>query len=118
MQKKDVKVPSTSNPEILVCVNACTDEIQNCRQIAATNTVILIDDQIHEASASSEELVSRDVAFIAKGDLEQRHLPIQERSWSVLPCSRDLPKRQPGGRGMQENVIVKERYHGENTSGI
>ena len=40
---------------------------------------------------AQEELVSRDVAFIAKGDLEQRYLPIQERSWSILPCSRDLP---------------------------
>ena len=48
----DVKVPSTSDREIPVWVNACTDEIQNCRQIAATDTVILIDDQINEASAS------------------------------------------------------------------
>ena len=37
----DVKVPSTDNAEMLVWVNACTEEVQNCRQIAASNTVIL-----------------------------------------------------------------------------
>ena len=37
----DVKVPSTENPEILFWVNACANEVQICRQIVATNTVIL-----------------------------------------------------------------------------
>ena len=37
----DVKVPSTENHANSACVNACTDEVQNCRQFAATHTVIL-----------------------------------------------------------------------------
>ena len=44
--------------------NACTDEIQNYRQIAATDTVILIDDQINETSASSKKPAARDVSHI------------------------------------------------------
>ena len=48
----DAKLSCTSDRERPVWVNACTDEIQNCRQMAATDTVILIDDQINEASAS------------------------------------------------------------------
>ena len=48
---------------------------------------------------------------MAKGDLEQGHLPIEERSWSIVPCLRDLPgkaksgffqKRLLGGHGMYE----------------
>ena len=35
--------------------------------------------------------VARDVTQIVKGDLEPGHLPVQERSWSVVSCSRDLP---------------------------
>ena len=34
----DVKVPSTSDPEMLIWVNARTEE--NCRLVAAVNTVI------------------------------------------------------------------------------
>ena len=33
------KVPSTNGPERLIWVNACTEEVQNCRQIAAIKTV-------------------------------------------------------------------------------
>ena len=33
-----VTVPSTNNPQILVWLNACTKEVQNCRQIATIGT--------------------------------------------------------------------------------
>ena len=50
----DVKVPNTSNSEILVWVSAGTDEIQNCRQIAAINKVILKENQKNETPESSK----------------------------------------------------------------
>ena len=43
--------------------NACTDEVENCRQIVATNTVILKENQISGTSESS--------TLRAKGDLGQ-----------------------------------------------
>ena len=46
----DVRVPSTSNPEILIWFNACTEEVQNCRQIAAISRVILTGNQSNETS--------------------------------------------------------------------
>ena len=76
----DVKVPSTSDPEMLVWVNACTDQVQNCHQIAASNSVILRENQSNETSESSREPVAKDVTLIAKGDLEQEHLPSEQRS--------------------------------------
>ena len=48
----DVKVPSTSDPGMLVCVNACRDDVQNCRQIAAIKTVILIGNENNGHSKS------------------------------------------------------------------
>ena len=87
----DVNVQSTSKPEMLVRVNACTDEVQNCRQVAETNTVILIESQNNETSESSGEHEAKSVTLTAKEDLEQEHLPIHERRWSFVPCSRDLP---------------------------
>ena len=51
----EMKVPSTSNPEILITVNACTDEVRNCRQIAATNTVIRMENQINEIGQKHNE---------------------------------------------------------------
>ena len=52
----DVKVPSTIDHEMLLWVNTCTEEVQNCRQIAAIN------------------------AGIAQGNLEHEQQPIQGRS--------------------------------------
>ena len=63
----DVKVPSTSQPVILVWVNARTEEVQNCRQIAATNTVILRENQSNETSEGSGEPVAQNVTLTAKG---------------------------------------------------
>ena len=37
----DVNVSSTSNPEVLIWANACTEEVQKCRPIAAICAVIL-----------------------------------------------------------------------------
>ena len=118
--KEDFKVPSTFNFEISVWVNACRDAMQNCRRIAATNTVILMDDQVNEASASSGKHAARDVTLTAKGNFVQGHMAIPEGSWSIDPCSRYLPsdaqsifpRWQPDGQGTKENVNVKERYHG------
>ena len=36
-----VKVPSTDNPEKVIWVIACTEEVQCCGQIAAINAVVL-----------------------------------------------------------------------------
>ena len=44
----DVEVPSTNDPEMLVWVSSFTDEVQNGRQIAAINTVILKGNQSNE----------------------------------------------------------------------
>ena len=104
----DFKVPSTSNLEISVWVNVCRDAMQNCRQIAATNTVILIDDQVNEASACSGKHAARDVTLTAKRNLEQGHLPIPEGSWSIVPCSRDFP-------GHVQSVFPKRQSHGQGT---
>ena len=87
----DVKVPSTSNLEILTWVNACTEEVQHCRQIAAIKTVILTENQSHETLEGSGKLVAHNVKLKAKGILEHEQPPIQGRSWSI-PCSRDLPQ--------------------------
>ena len=48
--------------------------------------------QSNETSEGSGEPVAQDVTLMAKGDLEHEQPPIQERSWSILPCSRDLPR--------------------------
>ena len=79
-----MKVPNTSNHEILMWVNAGTEELQNCRQIAAVNTVILTENRNNETSEGSGEHEAQGVTLIAKGAIEQEHLPIQERSWSVV----------------------------------
>ena len=47
-----MKVPSTGNPEILISVDACTDEVQISGQITATNTVIRIENQNNETSVA------------------------------------------------------------------
>ena len=86
-----VKVPSTENPEMLVLVNACTDEVSNCRQIAATNTVILKENQNNETSESSGKLAAKGVTIKFLEDVEQEPRPFQKRIWSVVPCSPDLP---------------------------
>ena len=44
----DVKVPSTDNPEKVIWVIACTEEVQCCRQIAAINTVMVMENQNNE----------------------------------------------------------------------
>ena len=64
-----VKVSRSSHPEMLVWINACTDEVSNCRQIATINTVILIDDQNNEISESSGELVAKYFTLIVQGRL-------------------------------------------------
>ena len=71
----DVKVPSTDNLEMLVWVNACTDDVQNGRQIVATGTVTLIENQSDETSQSSGQRAAQGVTLKAKWDLEREHLP-------------------------------------------
>ena len=90
----DGKVPSTSNPEILTWVNLRTEEVQNCRQIAAINTVILSENQSNETSQGLGKLA---VKVTAKGILEHEQPPIQGRSWSIVPCSRHLPEMTQSG---------------------
>ena len=84
----DVKVPRTSNPEILIWENAGgTDEVQICRQIVAINS-ILMENQNSETSEVSVEPVAQGDTLIAKGDGGQEHLPLQNRSRSVVPMVR------------------------------
>ena len=120
-----MKVPSTSTPEILICVNACTEEVQKCRQIAAINTVILTDSQNDETSEGSGEPVSQGVTLIAKEDLEQEHLPIQGTNWSVVPCSRDNPgyahssfSQKKTAWFTRHNGKLERDGHGEDTTGL
>ena len=89
--EESVPVPSTENPEKLVWENACTNEVQNCRQVAATNTVILEENPNCETSETSGHPAARYVTLRAKGHLEQEPQPFQKRTWSIVPCSRDLP---------------------------
>ena len=78
-----MKVPSTNDPEMLVWVSAFTDEVQNGRQIAAINTVILKGNQSNETPDSTGEPAAKGVTLNAKGDLEQDFLPVHERTWSM-----------------------------------
>ena len=103
----DVKVPSTGNPETLVWVNACTDEVQNCRQIAAINTVIPTENKNGETSEDSREPVAQIVTLIAKGKIEHEQPPIHGRSWSVVPCSRDLPEKTQSGLSKKEARLTR-----------
>ena len=75
----DVKVPSTSNCEILIWVHARTEEVQHCRQIVAINTVIVI-----------ENKKQQDIRRLWGICSTWCHTS-QKRSWSVITCSRDLP---------------------------
>ena len=109
----DLKVPSTSDPELLIWVNSCTDDVQNCRRIAAVNTVILRENQNNEISEGSGEVVTQGVTLIAKGGPEHEHLPIQGgvglsfHAQEIFQVRRSqvYPKRQLG-------------WQGENTSGL
>ena len=72
-----VRVPSTSNPEILTWFNACTEEVQNCRQIAAISSVILTENQSNETSERlRKNPAAQNVTLIAKGTLEHEQPPI------------------------------------------
>ena len=95
----DLKVPSTSDPEILIWVDARTEEVQNCRQIAAIKTVILTEHQSNQTSEGSGKLVAQSVKLKAKGNLEHEHeqQPIPGRSWSAVPHSRDRPEMTQSG---------------------
>ena len=72
-----VKVQSTSNPEIFIWVNTSTEEVQNCRQIAAMNTVILTENQSNETSEGTGKFVAQHVTLKAKGNLVHVQQPIQ-----------------------------------------
>ena len=78
-----VEVPNTSNPELLICVIVCT-EVQNCRQIAAINTVILTEKSSNETSEGSGKVGAQNVSLKAKGNLEHEQLPLQDIIWSVV----------------------------------
>ena len=75
----DVKVPSTENPEMLVWASACTNEVQNCRQIASTNTVVLTENP-HNETPETGQLVAKGVTWKAEGDLELEPQPFQKKN--------------------------------------
>ena len=104
-----MKVPSTGNPEILTWVNLRTEEVRNCRQIAAINTVILSENQSNE---TSQGLVKLAVKVTAKGNLEHEQLPIQGRSWSIVPCSRHLPEVTQSGLSNKTARFTTRDYMG------
>ena len=68
----DVKVPRTDILRSWVCVNSCTNQVQNCRQIiAVTQRKFLNGHPQDETSASPGHLVARIVKLTAQGNLEQ-----------------------------------------------
>ena len=71
----DANVPSTENPNMLLWVNACTDEVRNCRQMAVTNTIILNENPGKETSESSGQASAKGVTLKAEGDSEQETQP-------------------------------------------
>ena len=112
----DVKVPGTENPVMLVWVNAWKDEVQNCRQKI----------QAMRRQTAQDNLRQKLLTLRAKGDLEQEPQPLHKETWSVVPCSRDMPDKVESGFSkktalltcVQENVKVMEHSHGKNTSGL
>ena len=50
-----------------------------------------------ETSEGSGQLAAQDVPLIAKGSLEHEQPPVQERSWSIVPCPRYLPGKTQSG---------------------
>ena len=80
----DVKVPSTGNPETLVWVNAC---------------VRLTENKNGETSEDSREPVAQIV--------KHERPPIHGRSWSVVPCSRDLPEKTQSGLSKKKARLTR-----------
>ena len=83
------------------------EEVQTCRQIAANNTVILKENQNNQTSEGSEEPAAQGVTLIAKGDLDQERVPIHDRSWSFVPCSRDLPGNEQSVFFVKDSLFDK-----------
>ena len=81
----DVKVPSTSKPEILMWVNACTEEVQHCCQIAEINTVILTQNQNNETSEGSRKPVAQGVNLASRN-----YIPIYSEEVLFLTLSKDI----------------------------
>ena len=89
----DANVPSTENNEMLVWVNVCTNEVQNCRRIAASGAVILIETTDTETSASSGKRAAKDVLMTAKRNVEQERQPFRKLimyMMCIVPCSRNV----------------------------
>ena len=106
----DVKVPSTYDHEILTWVNACTEEVQTCLQIAAINTVILTENHSNETSEGSGEPAAQKVTLKAKGNFEHEQPPNQGTVWSIVPCSRDLPEMTQSKKTAWLAKHVGKRY--------
>ena len=81
----DVKVPCTENPAMLVWENGCADEVQNCRQIAATDTVTRKENQNNETSESSGQPPTEGGALRAMGRLSARTSAISQKN--LVCCS-------------------------------
>ena len=120
----NVKVQSTSNPEILIWFNACTEEVQNCRQIAAISWVVLTENQSNETSKGSGKPCSTECHIDSQGKpwawatadsrnkiglLFHAQVIFQKRHGQVYP------KRQPGWRSTLENVTEQEHLSLERT---
>ena len=89
----DVKVPSTENAANLVWVTARADQVQNCRQIAATDSVTLKEDEIHKTSESSVQPAAQGFTFEAKGDLEQEPQPHYKKNLVCCPMLTRYSKK-------------------------
>ena len=92
---------------MLVWVNACADEVQNCQQVAASNTVILRENPNNEMPESSGQPAAKGVTLRAKGDLEQEPQPLHKRISSIVPCSRDLPENAESGFSKKTGLVDK-----------
>ena len=123
----DVIVPSASIPEIWV--NACTGEVQICRQIAATDTFILTENQSNETSESSGQPAAQDATLIAKGkpwawatsNSRQKCVccSMLKRSSRYAQSGffqQDSPSDKARGKTWTWWNIFMERIHGDNSN--
>ena len=101
-----------SNLEVLIWVNARTDEVQNWRQITANGTVVLTENQNNETSESSADLVAKSVTLIAER-LRARTLANSKEKLVHFSCSRE--KRQLGDKACRNTQtrcsIIMDRKH-------
>ena len=105
------RAESDGHRELLIWVNARTDEVQTCRLIAASNTVVLKD---NERDETSELIETCGNTLTARGGFGQDHLPTHGRILSLVPCSRDTPDNVHPG--FSKRTVFLTRRSGKHKS--